>query len=62
MSLQLCAQVMSVLDATKTYDIEVWLPGQEKYREISSCSNYGDYPGASHAGTPAQSRKRGNRS
>jgi seryl-tRNA synthetase len=29
--------------ATKTYDIEVWLPGQQRYREISSCSNYGDY-------------------
>ena len=29
--------------STKTYDIEVWLPGQEKYREISSCSNYNDY-------------------
>ena len=29
--------------ATKTYDIEVWLPGQAKYREISSCSNYNDY-------------------
>ena len=27
----------------KTYDIEVWLPGQQKYREISSCSNYNDY-------------------
>ena len=26
--------------ATKTYDIEVWLPGQNRYREISSCSNY----------------------
>ncbi len=26
--------------ATKTYDIEVWLPGQEKFREISSCSNF----------------------
>jgi len=25
--------------AAKTYDIEVWLPGQDKYREISSCSN-----------------------
>ena len=25
--------------ATKTYDLEVWLPGQDKYREISSCSN-----------------------
>ncbi|MDJ0813251.1 MAG: serine--tRNA ligase [Woeseiaceae bacterium] len=27
----------------KTYDIEVWLPGQQKYREISSCSNYNDF-------------------
>jgi seryl-tRNA synthetase len=27
----------------KTYDIEVWLPGQCRYREISSCSNCGDY-------------------
>jgi seryl-tRNA synthetase len=26
--------------AAKTYDLEVWLPGQEAYREISSCSNY----------------------
>ena len=29
--------------ARKTYDIEVWLPGQQKYREISSCSNCGDF-------------------
>ncbi len=29
--------------ATKTYDIEVWLPGQGTYREISSCSNCGDF-------------------
>ena len=29
--------------ARKTYDIEVWLPGQAKYREISSCSNCGDF-------------------
>ena len=29
--------------ARKTYDIEVWLPGQERYREISSCSNCGDF-------------------
>jgi len=27
----------------KTYDIEVWLPGQQRYREISSCSNCGDF-------------------
>lgn len=29
--------------AQKTYDIEVWLPGQKTYREISSCSNCGDF-------------------
>jgi seryl-tRNA synthetase len=29
--------------ARKTYDIEVWLPGQNMYREISSCSNCGDF-------------------
>jgi seryl-tRNA synthetase len=29
--------------STKTYDIEVWLPGQDRYREISSCSNYNDF-------------------
>ena len=29
--------------ATKTYDLEVWLPGQQAYREISSCSNLGDF-------------------
>lgn len=29
--------------ARKTYDLEVWLPGQAAYREISSCSNFGDY-------------------
>jgi seryl-tRNA synthetase len=29
--------------STKTYDIEVWLPGQGMYREISSCSNCGDF-------------------
>lgn len=29
--------------AAKTYDLEVWLPGQEKYREISSCSNFTDF-------------------
>jgi seryl-tRNA synthetase len=29
--------------AAKTYDIEVWLPGQQRYREISSCSNFTDY-------------------
>ncbi len=29
--------------ARKTYDLEVWLPGQDAYREISSCSNCGDF-------------------
>lgn len=29
--------------AQKTYDLEVWLPGQERFREISSCSNCGDF-------------------
>ena len=29
--------------ASKTYDLEVWLPGQQKYREISSCSNFTDF-------------------
>ena len=29
--------------AAKTYDIEVWLPGQEAFREISSCSNFEDF-------------------
>jgi seryl-tRNA synthetase len=29
--------------STKTYDLEVWLPGQKKYREISSCSNFVDF-------------------
>lgn len=29
--------------AHKTYDLEVWLPGQDMYREISSCSNTGDF-------------------
>ena len=29
--------------SNKTFDIEVWLPGQKKYREISSCSNCGEF-------------------
>ena len=29
--------------AARTYDLEVWLPGQQKYREISSCSNFLDF-------------------
>lgn len=38
----LCAGDMSGA-SQKTFDIEVWLPGQGVYREISSCSNFGDY-------------------
>jgi seryl-tRNA synthetase len=38
----LCAGDMGAT-ARKTYDLEVWLPGQGAYREISSCSNCGDY-------------------
>ncbi len=38
----LCAGDMG-FGARKTYDIEVWLPGQDMYREISSCSNCGDF-------------------
>lgn len=38
----LCTGDMGFASA-KTYDIEVWLPGQNKYREISSCSNFTDF-------------------
>ena len=38
----LCTGDMGFSSA-KTYDIEVWLPGQDKYREISSCSNFEDF-------------------
>jgi seryl-tRNA synthetase len=31
--------------AAKGYDVEVWLPGQDRYREISSCSTYADFGG-----------------
>jgi seryl-tRNA synthetase len=40
--LALCTGDMG-FSARKTYDLEVWLPGQGKYREISSCSNTGDF-------------------
>ncbi|MDH5471763.1 MAG: serine--tRNA ligase [Gammaproteobacteria bacterium] len=38
----LCAGDMG-FSAAKTYDLEVWLPGQQAYREISSCSNFTDF-------------------
>jgi seryl-tRNA synthetase len=41
-TMALCTGDMSASSA-KTYDIEVWLPGQQLYREISSCSNFESY-------------------
>ncbi len=41
-TMSLCAGDMG-FSAAKTYDLEVWLPGQGKYREISSCSNFEDF-------------------
>jgi seryl-tRNA synthetase len=41
-TVMLCTGDMG-FSARKTYDIEVWLPGQGTYREISSCSNCGDF-------------------
>ena len=38
----LCTGDMGFASA-KTYDLEVWLPGQDTYREISSCSNFEDF-------------------
>ncbi len=38
----LCTGDLSFSSA-KTYDIEVWLPGQQTFREISSCSNFADF-------------------
>ena len=40
--LALCTGDMG-FSAAKTYDLEVWVPSQDKYREISSCSNCGDF-------------------
>ena len=40
----LCTGDMGFASA-KTYDLEVWLPGQQTYREISSCSNFEVLPG-----------------
>ena len=41
-TLALCTGDMG-FSAVKTYDLEVWVPSQDKYREISSCSNCGDF-------------------
>ncbi|MFT5993987.1 MAG: seryl-tRNA synthetase, partial [Bradymonadia bacterium] len=39
---ELCAADVG-FSAKRCFDVEVWLPSQNKYREISSCSNFGDY-------------------
>jgi len=41
--------------SAKTYDLEVWLPGQALYREISSCSNFEDFQ-ARRAGIRVQEK------
>jgi seryl-tRNA synthetase len=41
-TMALCGGDMG-FSATRTYDLEVWLPGQQKFREISSCSNTRDF-------------------
>ncbi|MFT5881819.1 MAG: seryl-tRNA synthetase [Crocinitomicaceae bacterium] len=41
-TIELCTADVG-FSATKTYDIEVWAPGQGKYLEVSSCSSFGDY-------------------
>jgi len=40
--IQLCAGDIG-FSSCKTFDIEVWMPSQNKFREISSCSNFGDF-------------------
>ncbi len=51
--LALCTGDMG-FSAVKTYDLEVWVPSQDKYREISSCSNCGDFQARRHAGALPQ--------
>ena len=54
----LCSGDMG-FSAAKTYDLEVWLPGQQLYREISSCSNFHDFQArrANIRFKPAQAKK-----
>ena len=47
--------------AAKTYDIEVWLPGQGAFREISSCSNCTDFQGPPREPAIPAGTGRGNR-
>jgi seryl-tRNA synthetase len=57
--IELCTGDMG-FSAAKTYDIEVWLPGQDQYREISSCSNCEDFQArrADIRFQPADSKKK----
>ena len=54
----LCTGDMGFSSA-KTYDIEVWLPGQNGYKEISSCSNFEAFPGAARGHPHAQRQEGG---
>jgi seryl-tRNA synthetase len=56
----LCAGDMG-FSARKTYDIEVWLPGQQAYREISSCSNCGDFQALRMKGRCRKTGEKGTR-
>ena len=56
----LCTGDMGFL-ASKTYDIEVWLPGQNAYREISSCSNCGEFQARRMKGRFRPAEGKGNR-
>ena len=47
--------------AAKTYDLEVWLPSQRRYREISSCSNFEDFQARRMHGALAQPRQQASR-
>ena len=56
----LCSGDMG-FSAAKTYDIEVWLPGQDAYREISSCSNCGEFQARRMKGRFRPAEGKGNR-
>ncbi|MFH2005936.1 MAG: serine--tRNA ligase [bacterium] len=58
-TVRLCAGDMG-FSAAMTYDLEVWLPGQQTYREISSCSSCGDFQ-ARRAGIRYRSAPKKNR-
>jgi seryl-tRNA synthetase len=57
-SVQLCTGDMG-FSARKTFDLEVWLPSQNTYREISSCSNCGDFQARPHGRALKRAAPRG---